>query len=176
LHASRRHSENKVRMRGLVVLESGSAAKPPHTQPCPGPGERQGWRGGKGHDVHTGMTYNIGARQECDISASHLYKWATPSLLLAVLLRPTVCATMDTLDQTEARAQRAGQTHTKTFSAQQCARTVTCSRNLLSGAPRPQAAFAKLVTLASNQNNCQTCVSNTYSDTPGSLTVCGGHV
>ena len=32
--------------------------------------------GGKGHDVHTGMTHNIVARQECDISVSHLYKWA----------------------------------------------------------------------------------------------------
>ena len=50
--------------------------KSSHTQPCPGPGERQGWRGGKGHDVHTGMTYNIVARQECGICVSHLYKWA----------------------------------------------------------------------------------------------------
>ena len=25
---------------------------------CPGSGERQGWRGGKGHDGHTGMIYN----------------------------------------------------------------------------------------------------------------------
>jgi hypothetical protein len=40
------------------------------------PGERQGWRGGKGHDVDMGMTYNIVAKQECDISVSHLYKWA----------------------------------------------------------------------------------------------------
>ena len=38
--------------------------KSSHTQPCPGSGERQGWRGGKGHDVHTGMTHNIVARQE----------------------------------------------------------------------------------------------------------------
>ena len=60
-------------MRGLVVLESGGAAAS-HTQPCPGPGERQGWRGGKDHDVHTGMTYNIVARQECDISVSHWYE------------------------------------------------------------------------------------------------------
>ena len=50
--------------------------KSSHTQPCPGSGERQGWRGGKGHDVHTGMTHNIVARQECDISVSHLYKWS----------------------------------------------------------------------------------------------------
>jgi hypothetical protein len=50
--------------------------KSSHTQPCPGSGERQGWRGGKGHEVHTGMTYNIATRQECDISVSHLYKWA----------------------------------------------------------------------------------------------------
>ena len=33
-----------------------------HTQPCPGSGERQEWRGGKGHDVHMGMTYNIGGK------------------------------------------------------------------------------------------------------------------
>ena len=26
--------------------------------------------------MHTGMTHNIVARQECDISVSHLYKWA----------------------------------------------------------------------------------------------------
>ena len=32
------------------------------TQPCPGSGERQEWRGGKGHDVHMGMTYNIGGK------------------------------------------------------------------------------------------------------------------
>jgi hypothetical protein len=32
--------------------------------------------GGKGHDVHTGMTHSIAARQECDISVSPLYKWA----------------------------------------------------------------------------------------------------
>jgi hypothetical protein len=64
-------------MRGVAVLESGGRLrKLSHTQPCPGPGERQGWRGGKGHDVHTGMTYYIVARQECDISVSHLYKWA----------------------------------------------------------------------------------------------------
>ena len=50
--------------------------KSSHTQPCPGSGERQGWRGGKGHDVHTGMTHSIVARQECDISVSNLYKWA----------------------------------------------------------------------------------------------------
>ena len=50
--------------------------QPPHTQPCPGSGERQEWRGGKGHDVHMGMTYNIVANQECGISVSHLYKWA----------------------------------------------------------------------------------------------------
>jgi hypothetical protein len=43
---------------------------------CPGSGERQGWRGGKGHDVHTGMTHSIVARQKCDISVSHLYEWA----------------------------------------------------------------------------------------------------
>ena len=35
-----------------------------------------GRRGGKGHDVHTGTTHSIVARQECDISVSHLYKWA----------------------------------------------------------------------------------------------------
>ena len=39
-------------------------------------GERQEWRGGKGHDVHMGMTYNIVAKQECGISVSHFYKWA----------------------------------------------------------------------------------------------------
>ena len=50
--------------------------KSSHTQPCPGPGEWQGWRGGKGHDVHTSMNHNIVAQQECDISVSHLYKWA----------------------------------------------------------------------------------------------------
>ena len=67
----------KVRMRGVTILESGGAtAKSSHTQPCPGPGERQGWRGGKGHDVHAGMTHSIVARQECDISVSNLYKWA----------------------------------------------------------------------------------------------------
>ena len=38
--------------------------------------ESRGRRGGKGHDAHTGMTHNIVARQECDISVSHLYKWA----------------------------------------------------------------------------------------------------
>ena len=67
-------------MRGVTILESGGAtayaAKSSHTQPCPGPGERQGWRGGKGHAVHTGTTHSIVARQECDISVSHLYKWA----------------------------------------------------------------------------------------------------
>ena len=31
--------------------------------------------GGKGHDVHTGVTHSIVARQESDISVSHLYKW-----------------------------------------------------------------------------------------------------
>ena len=40
----------------MAVLESGGATESSHTQPCPGPGERQGWRGGKGHDVHTGIT------------------------------------------------------------------------------------------------------------------------
>jgi len=35
-----------------------------------------GMEGGKGHDVYTGMTRNIVARQECDISVSHWYKWA----------------------------------------------------------------------------------------------------
>ena len=63
-------------MRGVAILESGGATASSHTQPCPGPGERQGWRGGKGHDVHAGMTNSIVARQECDISVSHLYKWA----------------------------------------------------------------------------------------------------
>ena len=74
-------------MRGVAILESGGATASSHTQPCPGPEERQGWREGKGHDVHTGMThkecvlfigtrFNIVARQECDISVSHLYKWA----------------------------------------------------------------------------------------------------
>ena len=29
--------------------------------PCPGSGERQRWRGGKGHDGHTGMIYNRGS-------------------------------------------------------------------------------------------------------------------
>ena len=29
-----------------------------NTEYCPGSGERQGWRGGKGHDGHTGMIYN----------------------------------------------------------------------------------------------------------------------
>jgi hypothetical protein len=32
------------------------------TQPCPGSGERQEWRGGKGHDVHMGMTYDVRER------------------------------------------------------------------------------------------------------------------
>ena len=32
------------------------------TQLCPESGERQRWRGGKGHDVHTGMTHSIVAR------------------------------------------------------------------------------------------------------------------
>jgi len=67
-------------MRGVTILESGGATalivEYYHHQPCPGPGERQGWRGGKGHDVHTSMTHSIVARQECDISVSHLYKWA----------------------------------------------------------------------------------------------------
>ena len=63
-------------MTGVAVLESGGAAASSHTQPCPGPGKWQGCRGGKGHDVHTGMTHNIVAKQECDISVSHLYKWA----------------------------------------------------------------------------------------------------
>jgi hypothetical protein len=31
------------------------------THPCPGSGERQGWRGGKGHDGHTGMIYSRGS-------------------------------------------------------------------------------------------------------------------
>jgi hypothetical protein len=47
-----------------------------HTQPCPGSGEWQGWRGGKGHDVHTSITHSIVAKLECDICVSHLYKWA----------------------------------------------------------------------------------------------------
>jgi hypothetical protein len=51
-------------------------SKSSHTQPCPGPRELQGWRGGKGHDVRTSMTHNNVARQECDISVSHLYEWA----------------------------------------------------------------------------------------------------
>jgi hypothetical protein len=64
-------------MRGVTILESGGAThESSHTQACPGSGERQGRRGVKGHDVHTGMTHNIVARQECDISVSHLYKWA----------------------------------------------------------------------------------------------------
>jgi len=29
---------------------------------CPGSGERQRWRGGKGHDAHAGMTHSIVAR------------------------------------------------------------------------------------------------------------------
>jgi hypothetical protein len=33
-----------------------------HSQPCPGSGERQEWRGSKGHAVHMGMTYNIGGK------------------------------------------------------------------------------------------------------------------
>jgi hypothetical protein len=36
----------------------GRAKKLPRTHTCPGSGERQGWRGGKGHDGHTGMIYN----------------------------------------------------------------------------------------------------------------------
>ncbi len=74
-------------MRGVAVLESGGATASSHAQPCPGSGKRQGWREGKGHDVHTGMTHKesvlfsgtrlkIVARQECDISVSHLYEWA----------------------------------------------------------------------------------------------------
>jgi hypothetical protein len=63
-------------MRGVTILESGGATESSHTQPCPGSGERLGRRGGKGHDVHTGTTHSIVARQECDISVSHLYKWA----------------------------------------------------------------------------------------------------
>jgi len=65
-------------MRGVAILQSGGATASSHTQPCPGPGEWQGWRGGKGHDVYTtaGMTHNIVARQECEISVSHWYKWA----------------------------------------------------------------------------------------------------
>ena len=44
----------------------------------PAQGLESGRDGGevKGHDVHTGMTHNIVARQECDISVSHWYKWA----------------------------------------------------------------------------------------------------
>jgi len=37
---------------------------PTHT--CPGSGESQGWRGGKGHDGHTGMIYSRGGmRHRC---------------------------------------------------------------------------------------------------------------
>ena len=33
---------------------------------CPGSGERQGWRGGKDHDGHTGMIYSReGMRHQC---------------------------------------------------------------------------------------------------------------
>ena len=39
-------------------------------------GERQEWRGGKGHDMHMGMTYNIVEKQECGNSVSHVNKWA----------------------------------------------------------------------------------------------------
>ena len=39
---------------------------PPRTHTCPGSGERQGWRGGKGHDGHKGMTYSrVGMRHQC---------------------------------------------------------------------------------------------------------------
>ncbi len=50
-------------------LKSGGATASSHTQPCPGPGEQQGWRGGKGHDVHTGMTHSIVARQDVTTTA-----------------------------------------------------------------------------------------------------------
>jgi hypothetical protein len=47
-----------------------------HTQPCLELEERQGRRGGKVHDVWTGKIYIIVVRKECEISVSHLYKWA----------------------------------------------------------------------------------------------------
>jgi hypothetical protein len=46
-----------------MILDSEELVhQPQHTQPCPGSGERQEWRGGKGHDVRMGMTYNIGGK------------------------------------------------------------------------------------------------------------------
>jgi hypothetical protein len=56
-------------MRGLTILESGGATRRINRRILnpDQDGERQGWRGGKGHDVHTGMTHSIVARQECDI-------------------------------------------------------------------------------------------------------------
>jgi hypothetical protein len=39
-----------------------------HSQPCPGTGELQEWRGGKGHDVHTSMTHKNVA---CDVLCEH---------------------------------------------------------------------------------------------------------
>ena len=53
----------------MVLNPEERVHKPPHTQPCPGSGERQEWRGGKGRDVHVGMTYNIGGKQECVVSS-----------------------------------------------------------------------------------------------------------
>ena len=54
---------------------TGLALVTPRTAVQGGHGRRV-WRGGKGHDVHKGMAHSIVARQECDISVSHLYKWA----------------------------------------------------------------------------------------------------
>ena len=46
--------------------EEGRAHRPPRTHTCPGSGERQGWRGGKDHDGHTGMIYRReGMRHQC---------------------------------------------------------------------------------------------------------------
>jgi len=65
-------------MRGVTILESGGATTNRRIL-----NPAQGLESGRvGREVRvmtcitTGMTHSIVARQECDISVSHLYKWA----------------------------------------------------------------------------------------------------
>jgi hypothetical protein len=52
--------------RGEASSHEGRSHWPPGTHTCPGSGESQGWRGGKGHDGHTDMTYSrVGMRHQC---------------------------------------------------------------------------------------------------------------
>ena len=53
-------SSNRPELGGVVLALQSAALvhELPRTHTCPGSGERQGWRGGKGHDGHTGMIHN----------------------------------------------------------------------------------------------------------------------